>query len=123
MTSTLWPSLPSPQTSNCFECFHRIEGTRSRTHVATRAHDRNLEAGGRLLDALAEAPLVVEREVSLTARVALGWKGISNATVTPAGSHSGVATCVYSSSKRGGCSRDRKILARDTINLETEIGS
>ena len=32
-------------------------------------HDRNLEAGGRLVDALAEAPLVVEREVSLTARV------------------------------------------------------
>ena len=49
------------------------------------------------------------------------WEGISNATVTPAGSHSGVATSVYSLLKKGGGSRDPEILDRVTINPEAPV--
>jgi len=54
--------------ADSYELFEYLINGKHRFVIRSQ-HDRNLETGGKLLDALAGAPLVVEREVSLTARV------------------------------------------------------
>jgi hypothetical protein len=54
--------------ADSYELFEHLINGKHRFVIRSQ-HDRSLEAGGKLLDALASAPLVVEREVGLAARV------------------------------------------------------
>ena len=54
--------------ADSYELFEHLMNGKHRFVVRIQ-HDRNLEAGGKLLNALASAPFVAEREVSLAARV------------------------------------------------------
>jgi hypothetical protein len=54
--------------ADSYELFEHLTKGKHRFVIRSQ-HDRNLEAGDKLLDALASAPLVVEREVSLTVLV------------------------------------------------------
>jgi hypothetical protein len=54
--------------ADSYELFEHLINSKHRFVIRIQ-HDRNLEAGGKLLDTLAGAPFVAEREVALTARV------------------------------------------------------
>jgi len=54
--------------ADSYELFEHLMNGKHR-FVVRLQHDRNLENGGKLLDTLASAPFVAEREVSLTGRV------------------------------------------------------
>jgi hypothetical protein len=48
--------------ADSYELFEYLISGKHRFVISSQ-HDRNLEAGGKLLDTLASAPLVVEREL------------------------------------------------------------